>query len=274
MGLFGNNQKKCPICSKPTPRNSPAKIDGMPICQECNSKIDLPQGMTKQMSLESFRQYIDFYNKNQVLRNSFFETYRFDLGSSSGSILLDTDHRLFRLNANGNSLVMEASNLKAFYILEDNVPLFEGEGGVLKCHQSDIPERVNKMAPQITQFRMQRQMYEQMERLQEQRERSQDDEGETLQYNSSEPDFAIPAPFSHFFIELNLTHPYLDGFRGKMDAPGFSRHDPSIDAYLLSYQEEVDKLHTFAVNLIRLMDPNAREIRGAVNSSATARTVD
>ena len=41
MGLFSNNKKLCPICGNPTPRLLSTKIDGQPICKECDSKIDL-----------------------------------------------------------------------------------------------------------------------------------------------------------------------------------------------------------------------------------------
>ena len=49
MGLFSNNKKLCPICGNPTPRLLPTKIDGQPICKECDSKIDLPAGAVNQM---------------------------------------------------------------------------------------------------------------------------------------------------------------------------------------------------------------------------------
>ena len=44
MGLFSNNKKLCPICGSPTPRLLATKIEGQPICKECDSQIDLPDG--------------------------------------------------------------------------------------------------------------------------------------------------------------------------------------------------------------------------------------
>lgn len=268
MGLFSNHQKLCPICGKPTPRLLAVKIQNMPLCKECAGKIDLPDGMVEQMSLEGFRQYIEFYDANKELRDIFSETYQFSFGLFGRSILLDAHNRLFRLNTLDNSLVMEASSLKSFCILEDNIPLFEGQNGTLKCYQSDVPARANAMAPQIAQFLMQHQMFQKMEQMQERMEREKGAEGMTSAYRP-EPSFDVPAPFRHFYIELNLSHPYWGGFRGKLGAPAFSSYDPSIDSYLRDYQEEVDKLHTLAVNLIQLMDPNAREVSGTDNVSVT-----
>lgn len=67
MGLFSNNKKPCPICGNATPRLLPTKVEGVPICKECDKKIDLPNGVLDSMTLDDFRRYIDFYNKNQVL---------------------------------------------------------------------------------------------------------------------------------------------------------------------------------------------------------------
>lgn len=58
MGLFSNNKKLCPICGSPTPRLLATKIEGQPICKECDSQIDLPDGAVNRMSLSDFRQYI------------------------------------------------------------------------------------------------------------------------------------------------------------------------------------------------------------------------
>ena len=44
MGLFSNNKKLCPICGSPTPRLLATRIEGQPICKECDSQIDLPDG--------------------------------------------------------------------------------------------------------------------------------------------------------------------------------------------------------------------------------------
>lgn len=271
MGLFVNKQKTCPICNSPTPRIFPTKIEGMPICKECDGKIDLPDGMANQMSLESFRQYLDFYDENKALRDIFTETFRMEFGIFKPSIIMDTANRLFRLKEADNSMVMEASALKSFRILEDNVPLFEGEGDILRCHVSEAPALVEKMAPQIAQFRMQQEMYKQLERMeQELKNREREKNGEETRTSNyvSNPHFDAPVPFKHFYVELTLTHPYWSGFRGKLNAPGFDRNDPSIDAYLQDYQEKADQLYALAVNLMQLINPNAQEVRDADNTSA------
>ena len=75
MGLFSNNKKLCPICGNPTPRLLPTKIDGQPICKECDSKIDLPTGAVNQMSLTDFKKYLVDFQDNQALQAEFTTTY-------------------------------------------------------------------------------------------------------------------------------------------------------------------------------------------------------
>lgn len=271
MGLFENKKILCPICSKPTPRVLSTKVEGIPICRECVNKIDLPVGMVNQMSLEDFRKYMVFYDQNQALRDIFTETYRMGFGFFGSYIVLDTANRLFRLQENTSSLVMEASDLKSFCILEDNVPLFEGEGNILRCHSSEVPTLINNMAPQIAQFCMQREMYEQIERMELDNKDGKSPKQDSSHYRFR-PDFEASVPFKHFYVELTLTHPYWSGFRGKLDAPGFDRDNPSIHVYMREYQQKVDQLHTLAVNLMQLISPNAREICDTNISSAAAQS--
>lgn len=55
MGLFSNNKKPCPICGNPTPRILPTKVEDMPICSDCDGKVDLPDGVLGGMTLELVR---------------------------------------------------------------------------------------------------------------------------------------------------------------------------------------------------------------------------
>ena len=80
MGLFTNNKKLCPICGNPTPRLLASAVEGQNLCKECAAKIDLPDGVLNSMTLDEFREYINCYDANKPLRDSFTETYRYDFG--------------------------------------------------------------------------------------------------------------------------------------------------------------------------------------------------
>lgn len=164
MGLFSNNKKLCPICGNPTPRLLPTKIDGQPICKECDSKIDLPTGAVNQMSLTDFKKYLVDFQDNQALQAEFTTTYRFNIGFWGCSVFLDETHGLFRMKED-SGWVFQGKELKSFRISEDRSPLFESGSGTLKCTASDVPARVNAMADTIARFHMEKQEFERREAM-------------------------------------------------------------------------------------------------------------
>ena len=286
MGLFSNNKKLCPICGNPTPRLFPSKVEGMPICKECDKKVDLPIGMIDRMALDELKRYMDFYEANQTLRALFKESERIDFSGFSGDLLLDKEHGLFRLKCDDNALVFEMANLASFRVLEDSRPLFVSEGKNLRCFQSDIPDKANALAPQIAQFVVMRQQFENMEQMSKMLDKQQGN-NQNQNYRSSEirpnrPSFDVPVPFEHFYVELSLNHPYWSSFRGEISAPSFDRDYPSLNSYLKNYQKKADHLHAFARDLIHLMSPDAKEIydgietaaQPAAQSQATGQTAD
>ena len=64
MGLFTSKKNLCPVCGEPTPKLLATKIEGTPICKACANKVELPDGKINQMSVETFGNYIAFYDAN------------------------------------------------------------------------------------------------------------------------------------------------------------------------------------------------------------------
>lgn len=272
MGLFTNNKKLCPVCNNPTPRIFPTSVEGIPICKECNRKVDLPEGALKEMSIAEFRQYIDFWMENKTLRDVFTENLRFVPGYETDNLLIDTGHALFRLKDDNNSLVFEDSNLVSFQILEDGEPIFESAGNTLKCYKSDIPERVKTMSDQIAQLAIQQQVNEEVERLERerQRERERNGEKETQPTYYSRPEIELPIPLDYFYVDLTLNHPYWGEFHGKKYGPRFKRDNPSVADYLNQYQATIDKLHKMAAAMMKIINPGAREVVVGAGTAAPA----
>ena len=133
MGLFSNNKKLCPICGSPTPRLLATKIEGQPICKECDSQIDLPDGAVNRMSLSDFRQYLAAFAENKSLQSEFQSSYQFHIGFWSGTLYVDEAHGLLRVKE-GSGWVFEGKDLKSFRISEDGETLFEsGDGAPAIC---------------------------------------------------------------------------------------------------------------------------------------------
>ena len=279
MGLFSNNKKLCPICGNPTPRLLPTKIDGQPICKECDSKIDLPAGAVNQMSLTDFKKYLVDFQDNQALQAEFTTTYRFNIGFWGCSVFLDETHGLFRMKED-SGWVFQGKELKSFRISEDRSPLFESGSGTLKCTASDVPARVNAMADTIARFHMEKQEFERreaMEGLHRCMDETNEERRERERTNDLyRPRFDVPAPVKEFRVELTLDHPYWKSFDEKISAPEFDRDYPRAEDYLRTYREQTEELHLLASKLMRMIDPNAGETRiggGAQSVQAAQPTV-
>ena len=269
MGLFSNNKKLCPVCGKPTPRLLATKVEDMPICKDCDRKIDLPKGLVDKMTLDKFSKYISYHDQQQPLRDKFTETYRFDFGFGKGTFVMDASHGFFKLKDDENALIMEISNFKSLRVLEDDKPLYESQGGTIKCYKSMMPSKIRAMSTQITQYEAQRREYEMVEQMERMRDERRFDERSTRTYRS-EPTFDVKGPFRYFYVELAMKHPYWGSIRWPLAAPEFDRYYPSVNTYLQEYEDKVDQLHTLVVNLIQMVSPGAKEIQMSAAGSAGA----
>ncbi len=259
MGLFTNNKKLCPICGSPTPRLLAAAIEGQNLCKECAAKLNLPDGVQETMTVDEFREYINCYDANKPLRDSFTETYRYNFGFFKGALRLDLDHQLLRLGDSDAAFAMEPANVKSFRILEDGNVLYEGEKGNFRNYKSDIKERLKELKPRIDEYKMLRHEYEIMEEMQRNREQMSGKENRDFRDWIMEPDFNVPNPVEKFAVEITLDHPYWTGFYKETGAPKFDTEHPSTIDYLDDYTQKTEELHALAQNLMQIIDPQAQE---------------
>ena len=273
MGLFSNNKKLCPICGNATPRLFSTKVEDMPICKECAAKVDLPDGTLGNMSIRDFKEYLAYYDANQPLRDMFSAEYRYTFGWIGGAIELDISNRLLRLQSINSAFVMEASDIKSFRILEDRKPLFEGGMDALKCFDTDMIERVNALAPQISQYMIHKREMEFREEMERRRAEREGENDNAVSRTCAYHDLELPVPFQRFHVEIVLEHPYWKNYRWEQGAPTFNTQYPSIEDYLQSYQNMVEELHVLALNLMQIINPDAQEISGNAQSAQIVREV-
>ena len=276
MGLFGS-KKLCPICGKPASRFLPTKVEDRPLCNDCSSKVfALPEGLrdSKLESVAVLREYLADFDSKQVLRDTFQETYQYQFGLFSGVVSLDVPHRLLRLDNSVNAFVLEAENIRKFQILEDGTPLFEGAGEALLCYESTIPNQVRNLAPAIGRLQIEKQQYEQMERMEKMMEESARRRGETYsrRYIPS-PDINQLKPFQKFYLKIEIDHPYTKGkAEYKEDAPGFTDfYSSAIEDYLRAYEKKTAELHELAVQLMAVINPDAAERQASGRTDSTTR---
>lgn len=261
MGLFGP-KKLCPVCGKPASRFLPTKVEGQPLCGECDSKVlELPGNMRDDViaSMASLREYFAVFDENAALRQSFQTSYQHEFGILGGCICLDTTHRLLRLGSSDNAFVFEPENIKLFRISEDSSPLFEGTKDELVCYQSTAPDRARNMGREVDRFRLERRQCEQMRHMEEEMERQAKARGDTyVSRYISLPDVTTLNPFQKYYVYIELDHPYRKMNKEfKETGPGFSDYDTSIEGYLQAYETASGEMRALAENLMAVLNPDA-----------------
>lgn len=273
MGLFTNKKNLCPICGSPTPRLLPTKVEDMPLCKECAGKIDLPNETVQAMTLDTFRQYLAFYDENAALREQFCSEYVFDVKGWTAEVQIDFTRGLFRLASASQSIVYQGSCIRSFQILEDGYTLYEGSAAGLRCYPSGVPDYLDRLRPVYDEYLRHRQEYEHMRLMVEALDRDHRDG--PPRHHPPEPRFDVKKPVEKYHILLTMDHPYRPEFHGEVDGPDFSFVSPDLSETAWKYDELLGTLDALARNLMQLFAPGApvQELDGSGAPIQTAAPV-
>ncbi len=247
MGLF-SKKPPCPICGGKISWFLPSKIEGEYICNACYDKIDMESHKLDNLTMKDFQQYLLFYEQNKMLKDKFVISESIDFGIWDTKFIFDHENKLFCMSKNPDKTVFEGSHLKSFTIKEDNIILFEGSAQGIRRYASTVPERAMAMAPQIAQFRINRQMASRLDRMDD----GQSNGSTSMQY------FNIPEPFKAFNVELHLEHPYWNVIKCDMDGPNFDNTHPDVDSYIRAYQSNIEELEKMVLALKTVAFPDAQ----------------
>ena len=283
MGVFGGNKKLCPICGNPAARLISTKVEGQPLCSECAAKASaLPDDLRKSKlaTMETFRAYLADYDENQILRDTFQESYQHHFGFLGNTLSLDVPHRLLRLDTSNNAFVLESSNIRRFRILEDGSPLFEGTKNELICYQSAIPDQVRNLGPDIDRLQMERRHCEEMERMEEMMEQQAKQRGESYSKRYiPTPDVNRLRPFEKYYLLVEVDHPYSKAnFEFKKDGPYFSGPDffggysSAIKDYQQNYELMAGEIRELADQLMAILNPNALKRQAGIQTASGIQT--
>lgn len=248
MALF-SKKPPCPICGGKISWFLPSKIEGEYVCDTCHGKIDMEEDKRNQLTMQGFKEYLAFFDENQLLKDKFVISEKIDFGLWDTKIIFDYENKLFCMSKNPDKTVFEGNQLKYFVIKEDDTPLFEGSPEGIMRYDSNVPEFAMALAPQINQFMMNQQLNRTIDRL---------DDGKI---NRSTPTqyHNINEPFKAFNVELHLDHPYWTVIECDMSGPTFSNDRPDINNYLNSYQQNIEDIEKLVNALKEVAFPNAIE---------------
>jgi hypothetical protein len=248
MGLF-SKKPPCPICGGKISWFLPSKIEGEYICDTCYGKLDMEEDKKNHLTMQEFKEYLMFYEQNQLLKEQFVISECIDFGFWDTKMVFDYQNKLFCMSKNPDKTVFEAGQLKSFTIKEGSAPLFEGSAAGIRRYTSTVPERAMAMVPQINQFRMNQQMTHALDKL---------DDGKA---NGSAPVqvFDVPEPFRAFNVQLHFDHPYWTVIKCDMDGPRFDNTHPDVNDYLRDYQRSMEEIEKLVAALRTVAFPDAPE---------------
>lgn len=246
MSLF-SSIPPCPICGCKISWLLPQKIEGQYICDTCYNKIDMQPDKVIHLTMQGFKEYLVFYEQNQLLKRRFVISQRIDLGLGKSTIIFDYLNKLFCISNNPTKTVFEGKHLKYFTIKEDTSPLFEGSTAGIRHYASNVPERAMDMTQQTAQLMMSKQTA--LDKLDDTKEK-----GTTpRQY------FAVPEPFQTFNLELHIDHPYWTVKKFNIDGPRFGSNFPDVNDYIRSYQRSIEELEKLVAAFKTVAFPEAPE---------------
>lgn len=248
MGIF-SKKPPCPICGGKISWFLPWKIQGEYICDSCHNKIDMDSDKENNLTMQSFREYLAFYDQNQHLKDQFVISQRIDFGLWDTKIIFDHQNKLFCMSKNPDKTVFEGKQLKSFTINEDNAPLFQGSAAGICRYASTVPERALAMSRQISQFMLNKQMARALDKLDDGKE----NRSRPVQY------FSVPEPFQAFKVELHFDHPYWTVIKCDMDGPRFDNNHPDVSSYLRSYQSNIEELEKLVAAFKTVAFPGAQD---------------
>lgn len=255
MGLF-SKKPPCPICGGKISWFLPSKIEGEYICDTCYSKIDMDSDKASHLTMQEFKEYLVFYDQNQLLKEKFVTSEQIDFGLWDTKIIFDYQNKIFCMSKNPDKTVFEGKQLKSFIIKEDSAPLFEGSAEGIRRYSSATPERAMAMAPQITQFIMSRRMARAIDKLDDGKE----NRTAPMQY------FDVPEPFRAFNVELYFDHPYWTVIKCDMAGPRFNNNLPDVNDYIRSYQRSIEEIEKLVAAFKTVAFPSAPD--QSISSSA------
>lgn len=248
MGLFGKKDP-CAICGGKVKGIFPWKIDGQCICNDCHGKVDLPDGVENNMDLQDFKNYMVFRAQNDQLKAKFNTTNEIDFGFFGVKIVFDTANRFFCMDRNLEKTLFEGENIVSFSIKEDNAPIFVGTPNGLRRYQSSVPERAFAMMPQINNMIAQRDLARTMENI----NRSRGDNNVSV----AKTYIDLPEPFSKFYVEIQMKHPYFGALYAEMSGPTFNNEYPDVNDYINEYNNSAKVMEDLAMLLSQIAFPGA-----------------
>jgi hypothetical protein len=119
MAQFKNEKKSCAICTNPTPKIFPTKIDNQTICKECERKISMEDRFKALLTMDKLRDHLTYREKNAKLHEEFTVTRKISTGIFGKTVCIDDKQQLWFVGEFGNEPIFRFKELEGFTLFED-----------------------------------------------------------------------------------------------------------------------------------------------------------
>lgn len=268
MGLF-SKKDPCAICGGKVDVFLPVRIEGQLVCDNCADKIDMPDDRRNALTLDSFRQYLDYYEANRNLASQFRVSAQVGLSPYPGGSVFDFENHLFCLDDDLKKLVFEGNAVRSFTISEDQTVIFEGRPDGLRQYESKVKDKMQAMAPQAAMVQMQNRIEEERERMERLHQSQNPNQNDPRPVNVFRTYGDFQEPFQKFHINIQLDHPYYTTISFDYSGPNIIDSDPDVNRYLREYDRDFEKMRAMAEALANVAFPG----KGYVDQNAPAAAV-
>ena len=268
MALFGKKKEgdQCAICGKERKTGLfrglfQASVDGQYVCGDCYGIVDLPAATENQMSIQEFKEYMNFRKENLKLKDRFAVSSSIDFGILDSKVVFDHTHGYLCLSKELDKTIFERKHLSSFAIREDSHTIFEGNANGMNSYGSNVHNQLRLMQPKFTQFR------QEMRTFQDKLNRMSPEQQE--KERSNKPRFNSPEPFQNFYVDLYFDHPYWKEITLDMAGPRFHSESASLEDYLTSYRLSFGTMEQLAQNLESFLSAKAGMASEMANSASS-----
>ncbi len=253
MGLFKNDKNPCPICGGATPRLFPRKVEGQPLCKDCDNLISMEDTLKNALTLDGLREHLEFRKENAALHQSFSRSRMLEFNDAmilKQRVCIDDAQGLWYIEDGENPPIFRIDELVSFRLKEDDLTVIQIDHNGLKTQPSVVEPFMQRYGGIVGG------LYSVTNTL------------NLLAGNKDKKDNEpkINAPFCNFYLEFTVNNRYWKTLHRSFSAPAITNND--IPAYLQRYGRDRAIADSAAQELATLFKVGAADSRGGGGGDA------
>jgi len=220
MGLFKSDKNPCPICGGATPRLFPHKVEGQPLCKDCDNTISMEDTLKNALTLATLREHLDYRKQNAALHQTFSQSRVLDFNNAlflKERLCIDDAQGLWYVEGGENPPIFRISELVSFRFKEDEQVVIQVDKDGYKTKPSVVDSFLKQYGGIMGGLFA---VSNTINRL-----------GGNKDKDNNEP--KINAPISNFNLEFSVTNAYWKILRHSFGAPGINNND--IAGFMQNY---------------------------------------